>query len=325
MPSLTFAGVAYRTAPDESVLDTMLRNGVAVPNSCRVGACQSCLLRSAGGGVPPAAQQGLKVTLVEQGYFLSCLCRPENDLVLEPAGGLEVEANIVALERLSPTVIRARVRTITPLAYRPGQYVTLRRSDGLTRSYSLASHPEDGALELHIRRAPQGRMSGWFFDEAKLDEPVHVRGPAGDCFYTAEKPEQPLLLAGAGTGLAPLAGICRDAIRQGHRAPIYLYHGALRPEGLYLQDELRDLERNNSNVRYIPVVVEGGTSDGITTGALDNAILAAHPKLAGWRAFVCGDPSLVQMLKKKLFLAGVASREIFADAFVEAPASHIMV
>ena len=319
MPTLTYSGAAYLAAPGESVLEALLRQGVEISNSCRAGACQSCLLRAVSGAVPAAAQQGLKATLVEQGYFLSCVCRPEADLLLEPAGGLEVAATIASLERLTPTVMRARLRTATPLDYRAGQYITLRRNDGLARSYSLASLPEDGTLELHIRRAPHGRMSGWLFDEARENEAVGIRGPAGDCFYTAGKPEQPLLLAATGTGLAPLAGICRDAVKQGHHGPIHLYHGALRPEGLYLRDELRNMAHAHGNVHYKPVVLEGGESAGILRGAIDKAIAADHPKLGGWRGFVCGDPSIVQMLKKKLFLAGMGSREIFADAFVEAP------
>lgn len=320
MPSFTFGGAVYAAAPGESVLDALLRHGVAVPHSCRAGACQSCLLRASQGRVPAAAQAGLKATLVEQGYFLSCVCRPDEDLVLEPAGGLDVPARIMGLERLSPTVLRARVRTEQPLSYRAGQYITLRRPDGLARSYSLASLPGDDALELHIRRAPQGRMSGWLFEEARAEEPVTVRGPAGDCFYTGGAPEQPLLLAGTGTGLAPLVGICRDAVRQGHTGPIHLYHGALRPEGLYLESELRRLTAKNENVRYSPVVLEGGEAAGIATGALDKVIAANHPQLAGWRGYLCGDPSIVQMLKKKFFLAGMPSRQIFADAFLEAPA-----
>jgi len=316
MATFTYNGAAYPAAPEETVLETLLRNGIEIPNSCRAGACQSCLLRAASGAVPSVAQQGLKATLVEQGYFLSCVCRPEADLLLETAGGLEVAATITALERLSATVMRARLRTATPLEYRSGQYITLRRDDGLARSYSLASLPEDDALELHIRRAPRGRMSGWFFDEACEGDAVSVRGPAGGCFYTAGKPEQPLLLAGTGTGLAPLAGICRDALRQDHHGPIHLYHGALRPEGLYLRDELQQWMSMHGNFHYKPVVVEGA---GVTNGALDKVISADHPKLNGWRGFVCGDPSIVTMLKKNLFLAGMGSREIFADAFVEAP------
>jgi CDP-4-dehydro-6-deoxyglucose reductase len=312
MPTVTYAGAAYPAAPDESVLDTLLRHGVQVSNSCRAGACQSCLLRSAG-GVPPSAQRGLKSTLVEQGYFLSCVCRPEQDLVVEPAGGLEIAARISSLERLTPTVLRARLTPLAPMAYRSGQYITLRRGDGLSRSYSLASLPDDGTLELHVRRAPQGRMSGWLFDEARANDTVSVRGPAGDCFYTAGKPEQSLLLAGTGTGLAPLAGICRDALRQGHTGPIHLYHGARKADDLYLQEELGALAASHANLRYEPTVVADGES-------LEQFIGARHASLAGWRGFVCGNPAMVPLMKKKLFLAGMPSREIFADAFLEAPA-----
>jgi NAD(P)H-flavin reductase len=318
---LTYQGAVLEAAPEETVLQALLRGGVEVANSCRAGACQSCLLRASSGTVPPAAQQGLKSTLVEQGYFLSCLCRPEEDLVLEPAGGLEMEATIVSLDLLSPTVLRARLRTQEPFAYRAGQYVVLRRPDGLARSYSLASLPEEGALELHIRRAPFGKMSGWLFEQAAANDKVALRGPAGDCFYTAGNAQQPLVLAGTGTGLAPLAGILKDALQQGHNGPIHLFHGAMRPEGLYLREELRELSDRHANVIYTPVVMEGGEAEGIATGAIDRIITATQPKLGGWRGFLCGDPAVVQTLRKKLFLAGMASREIFADAFVEAPAT----
>jgi len=309
MPTLTYAGVAYEAAPGESVLDALLRHGVQVSNSCRAGACQSCLLRSSTGALPPVSQRGLKSTLVEQGYFLSCICQPEGDLVMEPAGGLEVGATITALERLSPSVLRVRLRPTGKLAYRAGQYITLKRHDGLSRSYSLASLPDDDTLELHVRRAPAGRMSGWLFDEARPLESVSIRGPAGDCFYTAGKAEQSLLLAGTGTGLAPLVGICRDALSQGHNGPIHLYHGAREADGLYLQQELGALVAAHANLHYAPIV-----------GAIEDAIGARHTSLAGWRGFVCGNPAVVPMLKKKLFLAGMPSREIFADAFLEAPA-----
>lgn len=319
MPVLRYAGAAYEAAPGETVLEALERQGVAVSSSCRAGACQSCMLRAACGDVPAAAQAGLKATLVEQGYFLACVCRPVGDLVLEEAGGLEVAGRIAALEPLTETVLRVRVATEISLEYRAGQYVLLRRADGLARSYSLASLPGDELLEMHVRRAPGGQMSGWLFDGARVGDAVSVRGPAGDCFYTAGDLDQALLLAGTGTGLAPLAGICRDAVRQGHRGPIHLFHGAVRPEGLYLQEELGGLVREFGNVSYTPVVLEGGEGAGVATGALDRVIAAAHPKLGGWRGFVCGDPGVVRLLKKKLFLAGMGSREIFADAFVEAP------
>jgi CDP-4-dehydro-6-deoxyglucose reductase len=58
--------------------------------------------------------------------------------------------------------------------------------------------------------------------------------------------------------------------------------------------------------------------DDLAVGPIDQIVLKRFPKLSGWRAYVCGDPAIVHSLKKKLFLAGAASKDIYADAFVPA-------
>ena len=60
MATLTIAGTLYKTDPDETVLDTLLRHGVPVANSCRKGACCACLMRAMSGSIPAEAQSGLK-------------------------------------------------------------------------------------------------------------------------------------------------------------------------------------------------------------------------------------------------------------------------
>lgn len=316
MPAIHWDGERHELHEDETVLDGLSRNGVAVPNSCRAGVCQSCLLRASSGHVPATAQVGLKPALIEQGYFLACVCKPSEDLIVEaPGSGVRSAARLIATSRLSDTVIRVLLESDAPLGHRAGQYLTLFRPDGLGRSYSIASLPTELTLELHIRLIPNGQMSSWLATTAQPGEMLSTQGPAGDCFYTAGAPDQPLLLAGTGTGLAPLYGILRDALHQGHRGPIRLYHGALNEAGLYLVPELEALATLHPQLEYRPTLLH-------THGPLPDCILKDQPKLNGWRGFVCGDPQIVAQLKKRLFLAGMASRDIHSDAFVTAaPAS----
>jgi CDP-4-dehydro-6-deoxyglucose reductase, E3 len=278
-------------------------------------------MRSAAGAVPQRAQAGMKDSWKTRGYFYSCVCVPETDIEIATADtGVRQSAVITSLQLLSRDVLRVRLRTDEPLDFRAGQYVTIVR-DAVARSYSIASLPEHGDLELHIRKIPGGQMSGWFHDAAPLGERLTLIGPSGECFYLTGREEQPLVMAGAGTGLAPLYGIVRDALQRGHRGPIHLFHGALHRDGLYLVDELRELARAHPNLRYTPAVLRGDDADGFEIGPIDAVIKKHHPQLAGCRGFVCGDPGLVQMLKKTLFLAGMASREIYADAFLPAAIS----
>lgn len=317
MARVKLEGQWYGLDEGESVLDGLLRRGVEVPHSCRAGACQSCLMRAERGEVPVKAQGGLKDTLKARGYFLACACHPEGELEVAGAGAdLRVPARLVSLERLSDSVLRVRLRPEKPFEYRAGQYVSLLRADGLARSYSLASQPHEDALEIHVRRVAAGRMSGWLFDEARPGDALDVQGPAGDCFYVPGRPEQPLLLAGTGTGLAPLQGIVRDALAHGHTGPIWLFHGAVEASGLYLVEELREIQSRYNCLHYRPCVMRGEERVGLSVGALDALIKEACPRLAGWRAYLCGNPDLVLSLRKKLFLAGLSLKDIHADAFL---------
>lgn len=256
-----------------------------------------------------------------RGYFYSCVCVPVDDLEVASADSdLRTEATITTLQLLSSDVMQARLTVEQAMDFRAGQYVTIVRG-GVARSYSIASLPEEGSLELHIRKIPGGQMSGWFHDEARIGDRVSLIGPSGECFYIPGREDQPLILAGAGTGLAPLYGIVRDALKRQHRGPIHLFHGALHKGGLYLVNELRELARRHPQFKYTPAVLKGESSDDIAVGAIDAVILAQIPRLSGWRGFVCGDPNLVQMLKKKLFLSGMASKDIYSDAFLPAAVS----
>ncbi|HEX4998770.1 MAG TPA: 2Fe-2S iron-sulfur cluster-binding protein [Terriglobia bacterium] len=312
-------GAEYTLAEGESVLAGLLRQGVGLTSSCRAGVCGSCVMRATAGAVPERAQSGLKDSWKARGYFLACVCVPAEDLELTSAGAdFRFSGVITSLRMLGADVIQANLATDTPIDFHAGQYITVARPDGLARSYSIASLPGEGGLALHIRKVPNGQMSGWFHSGACEGERVTILGPSGECFYVPGRSAQPLLLAGTGTGLAPLYGIVRDALAQGHTGPIHLFHGALRPEGLYLVDELRRLDREYPQFSYTPAALRSDGNAGVAIGPLDAIIEAHHPDLTGWRGFVCGDPALVQDLKKKLFLAGMASRDIYADAFIPA-------
>jgi ferredoxin-NADP reductase len=316
----------YELSPGESVLDGLLRQGVAVPNSCRAGACQACLMQVTCGTPSPASQKPLKDAMRARGFFLACSCVPTEDLTVRFAdhAGRRAKAVLKRVERLAGNVARVLLSCDEPFDYFPGQFVNVvRPSDGLVRSYSIASlhspegvAPGDDHLELHVRKINGGQMSTWLHDEIEEGDELELLGPAGDCFYVPGRPEQPILLIGTGTGLAPLYAIARDALRHGHTGPIRLYHGGLNENGLYHVDELRRLAAAHANFEYVPCVMNGPASEGVRIGAIDKVVLADQPKLAGWRVFLCGNPDLVNALRKRVFLAGAKMSDIYADAFV---------
>lgn len=320
MPRVSCDGLPLDIADEESLLDALLRRGVPLAHSCRAGVCQSCLVKATRGTPPAQAQTGLRPALAQQGFFLACVARSvvDLDVATDAAAGLSVRARVLDVVRLGGDVVQVLIAPDTPFEYRAGQYLTLLRADGLARSYSLASLPRDGPLELHVRVLPHGQMSQWLASEA-LGATVELRGPNGECFYAPDRPDDPLVLAGTGTGLAPLWGVLRDAIASGHRGPIHLLHGARGPLGLYLVDALTRLAASHGNLEYTACVLQDA-GDGHARGALDEVLFERFPSLSGHQVFLCGDPQLVQRMKRRAFLAGVRLDDIHADAFITAPA-----
>ena len=179
---LTYQGTPYECRADETVLEALTRQGVNLPFSCRNGICQVCLQRCTHGTIPPRAQSGVRESLRADNYFMPCRCHPEADMVIEPARpeDLYLPALVQTKERAAPDVVRLLLEPGPGFAYRPGQFVNLRRPDGLTRSYSLASLPGDYFLELHVQRKRGGIMSGWIIDELKVGDTVEFQGPQGE-------------------------------------------------------------------------------------------------------------------------------------------------
>ena len=323
MAQLKYKDNIFNVSAGSTVLDTLLEQGYEIPNNCRAGACQSCVMQVTKGNVPEQAQKGLKDSHKAQGFFLACSCEPEEDINIQlpDAQRLRIPARVTQINKLSSDVVELKIKTNEPYEYHAGQYVTLWRDEKLGRSYSLASLPEEnGTLNFHIKLIPDGKFSGWVHSDLQIGDTLFIQGPAGECFYTPDNPEQNLLLIGTGTGLAPLYGIIHDALQQGHTGEIHLFYGGLNAAGLYLTEELYKLEQEHSNIKYHPCVMnsEENMPGNFTEGDISKIVSELVPKPTGWKTFLCGDETLVKKLQKQTFLAGCNMKDIYSDPFIHA-------
>lgn len=305
---------------EQSVLDALNSHGASIPFSCRSGICQSCLMQAQEGTPPAEAQQGLKDSLKLQNYFLACVCHPHTDLsVTLPDANADqklITATVNQLNLLNDEIMQVVLDCQTPFDYRAGQFINLHLDQTIARSYSLASVPQqDRYLHLHVRSLPDGQVSNWIHQTLKIGDEVAISTPLGNCFYTTGRTEQNLLLIGTGSGLAPLYGIIRDALNQGHRGKIYLFHGSRELAGLYLQQTLDQLSKQYSNFHYLPCISGQETANGYAKGRADNVAFQQITDLKNWRVFLCGHPEMVNSAKRKAFLAGASMQDIYLDAF----------
>jgi len=318
MPQITFEGKRYHLVDKETVLDGLLRHGVAVRSSCRTGICQSCIMRAMDHAPPPESQKGLRESLKSRNHFLACQCHPATDMEVALPGDEDLpwySAEVVAKEKLSDRVVQLTLHRPENFSFQAGQFINVMHDD-VIRSYSIASvpHPQS-TIELHIYRIDNGRMSTWIHNRLTVGEHLQIQGPFGDCVYTPGSPEQPLLLVGTGCGLAALRGVIHSALEQGHSAPIHFFHGSHSVDGVYMRDEMSTLAQSHPQFHYTACVSKGEAPQGYTSGRATDIALARYPQLKGWRVFVCGNSEMVKTTKRLAYIAGAALGNIHSDPF----------
>ncbi|MFV8818408.1 2Fe-2S iron-sulfur cluster-binding protein [Haliea sp. E17] len=313
MPTITCADRCIETGGG-SVLDSLERAGIQIPNSCRSGHCQSCVVHLKSGETKPLAQLGLNLRQRRLNYFLACQYQPDTDIEVELLDDRQRRrATLLEKTVLNERVMRIRLQA--PIDWRAGQYLTLWRNGASGRIYSIASLPEDGYIELHLRRR-NGLVSGWIENELVPGDECEIGLPQGDCHYSPTMPGQPLVLVGSGTGLAPVYGVLRQALADGHHGTITLYACAGEPDTLYLQGQLRRLAGTHPGLSVVPVVRRNPQQHGdVVTAELEELLEQRHPRLRGSLIYLCGPPGMVARLREQCFMQGAHYSDIFFDSF----------
>lgn len=309
MPDIRVGQRSWTVAPGASLLDALNEAGVTVPYSCRAGSCHACLVHVLTGEPDDINPTALGVERRAEGWRLACQCRVVGDLAVavfdRQRDGLP--SRVLTIDWPSPHVLRLRLQPLRPLRYRAGQHIVLWTNSGVARPYSLASRPVvDPWLEFHIDCSQPGA----FADEARRlvpgDEIRLGELSGGALHYDPDWQTRPLWLLAAGTGLAPLWGVLREALAAEHQGPIRVLHLAQDSSGHYLQNELEPLVE-----RWPQLQVEC-----LTPGELPAALGALKLLSRQTMALVCGSPSSVESFSRRLFLAGLPRGQLLADVFV---------
>jgi NAD(P)H-flavin reductase/ferredoxin len=308
--------------PGETVLQAALRNGVAFPNSCRVGGCGTCKCRLADGAVKEHTETGYLLTgdELDQGYILACQSVPTTDVRIEVplapvAAG--ITGMIIEQEKLTHDITRLSVELEKPLAFEPGQFanITVEGLAGVTRSYSFAAPPsDDRTVEFFIRKVPGGKLSSYVNDQPVLGQSVRVDGPHGE--FVLRPADAPLLFIAGGSGLAPILAILRAQARAHSARSVTLLFGARTVKDLYALDEIAALAKEwKGAFRFVPVLSEA-QSDASWTGA--RGLVTEHLADSiepGAHAYLCGPPAMIDAAALSLREHGVPRQHIRADRF----------
>ena len=206
--------------------------------------------------------------------------------------------------------------------HRAGQHVDVRLTaeDGYQaeRSYSIASAPESGRIELVVERLDDGEVSPYLADELHEGDGLELRGPIGGWFAWDAKEGGPLLLVAGGSGIAPLMAMARHRKAAGSDTPVRLLYSSRSYAEIIFRQELETLAADDETLEVIQTLTrsrpEGWRG---YDRRIDGEMLreVAYPPEEHPLAFVCGPTPLVETVATALVDLGHDPNRVKTERF----------
>jgi NAD(P)H-flavin reductase len=224
-------------------------------------------------------------------------------------------AEVVAHERRSRDVAVLTCRTLQPIQYQAGQYLSLetRYQPRLWRMYSPANAPrEDSTIDFHVRAVGAGWVSSALVRKLQPGDMIRLAAPMGSMTLDRQSTRDLVLVAG-GTGLAPIKALIEELAQFNRNRWVHVFFGARDRDDLYDLEALTELTTRLPWLQLVTACSEDPTWDG-EQGKISDVITRYGP----WNNhdfFVSGSPSMVKATMRTLAEMQVPSMRIKYDAF----------
>jgi propane monooxygenase reductase subunit len=327
-------GIEVEVDEEQTILRGAAEQGIMLMHGCKEGQCAACksfVLDGEDIELDRYSTFALPDFEKEEGYTLLCRAHAYEDLTIELLNydeemirsGLpiqEADAEVVSNEPVTHDIRHLVLKLVgtTEFKFFPGQYVDISvPGTEQTRSFSMANTTcrDHGQLEFIIKIYPDGLFSGLLDTGLKPGDRLHLTGPFG-VFTLRESFDEELIFVGGGAGMAPILALLRSMAERNLDRKATYYYGARQRRDLCFEKELRALEQELPNFRYIPALSEAadGDWDG-ETGLITDVVKRLAGDLKGAHAYVCGPPPMVEAAMVTLAQAGVAEKRVYYDKF----------
>ena len=314
-----------------SLLSTLGEQKIFIPSACGGrGSCGLCKVKvlEGAGEILPTELPWLSKEERENNIRLSCQCKVKQDFKIEIPEELfnirEYQVKVEKIRDLTHDIKELTLKLIEPdeINFRSGQFIQFQvpvyelTDESVYRAYSLASpNFTKDRIQLEIRYVPNGICTTYVFKHLKEGDQILINGPYGE-FYLRDTDREIIMIAG-GSGMAPIRSILMGMAKSKNPRRARYFFGARSKRDLFLTDEMKQLEEELPNFKFIPALSQPLDEDKWEeeTGLITD-VVARHVETGeNTEAYLCGSPGMIDACVKVLTSKGIPEDLIFYDKF----------
>ncbi len=318
----TLEGLTLVGDKGKTVLEASLLAGVNFEYSCKSGQCGVCKTTLLEGSVKELKPQvALTDDDVDKNMVLTCCCAPQGDILIDAEDltmlkGIEVKMLPVRISKIKKRTsqiieVELRLPPTAELKFLEGQYIDVIGPEAIKRSYSIANSGDEKRLTLFIKKVDEGKLSQYWFEQAKENDLLRIEGPKGSFFFREKKKN--IILLATGTGIAPIKAMLDRLARlvDVSDMAVSLYWGNRQPCDFFSEPNYPTLD-----LRYQPLLSKANEAWCGRTGYVQDAVLMDDYDLGDAHVYACGSLLMIEAAKKLFLEHGLDDKHFYADAFV---------
>jgi toluene monooxygenase electron transfer component len=327
--------LSFPCQPDDTILRSALRAGVAFPYECNVGACGNCKFQLVEGELEqnwPDAP-GWTEKDRERGRFLGCQSVPHSPCTIKVRTS-DLHAPVHRPRRVTATLTQCRPITHDirefhfaldePMQFEPGQYALL-SLPGVPgeRAYSMSNVADASnlSLQFQVRRVPNGKGTDVLFDRLQPGARIGIDGPYGRAYLRRDVQRDIVCIAG-GSGLAPMISITRGFSFDPNLkdTKLHFLYGARTGKDICGRDMLEVLPGFGERIQFHAAVSAPESGEAEVASAYTGFVHELADTLLGdtlreMEIYFAGPPAMGAAIQRMLLARKVAFDRVHFDQF----------
>lgn len=240
---------------------------------------------------------------------------------------------VASIERLTPDSVRLTLAVPEDkketFSFMPGQYLTMQvQIDGkeIRRAYSICSSPDQGTLEVGIKKVHNGLFSTYANDQLVSGDQISVGTPEGRFILDVQADSGTHCAFVSGSGITPVLSMIKSSLRANSNNKFVLIYGNKSLDDVMFRADIDQMLAEYPDRFKVEWMFSREKQENALFGRIQRAVVnyLLKNKYGEWsfdKYFICGPGEMIDEVAQTLADRGIVQDAILFERFTASDAA----